>query len=408
MLSILKKRHIRLLWLGQLLSAFGDRFFEIAVVWLSVQILGSEAGFVLAAGSVSRLIVGVLGGVYADRWHRQKTMIAVDILRTITILSLPVAALLGNITLVQLAVVAAIEGALSSIFDPALQASMPHLVEGAAELQASNGLLDVTHRMARIFAPGVAGVIIAFLPIEQFFTLDALTFAISAVAVWGIGRNFHWQPDLDPHATTGLKGIYAEIRGAMRLAYQNKPVFWAILSYIPANMVWASTIMIGLALQADNKFDVGVQGYSFLITAYGIGSVLSNIIVGSNTIRNRGRFFFAGVVVFGIGVLLLGLVSAYTLALGAMFFAALGTPMSDLMIVLMIQDEFPTNQVGKIYSLRLTISSVGFSMGLFFAAYLFQAVDVSTGTALMGLLLTLVGVAGLLRFWKPVTLAQRE
>ncbi|HFC11795.1 MAG TPA: MFS transporter, partial [Anaerolineae bacterium] len=141
MLSILKKRHIRLLWLGQLLSAFGDRFFEIAVVWLSVQILGSEAGFVLAAGSVSRLIVGVLGGVYADRWHRQKTMIAVDILRTITILSLPVAALLGNITLVQLAVVAAIEGALSSIFDPALQASMPHLVEGAAELQPSNGLL---------------------------------------------------------------------------------------------------------------------------------------------------------------------------------------------------------------------------------------------------------------------------
>lgn len=400
MLAILRKRHIRLLWLGQLLSAFGDRFFEIAVIWMSIQIMGSEAGFILAAGSVSRLVAGLLGGVYADRWHRQKTMIMVDVLRTLTILSLPIAVLVSSITLVHLAIVAAIEGALSSIFNPALQASLPHLTTSTKELQAGNALLDVTHRMARIFAPGLVGLIITFIPIEQFFSLDALTFAISAVALWGIGRNFQWQPPVDPTAQSGLKGIYTEIRGAIVLAYKNKPVFWSILSYIPGNMVWASSITIGLALLADGKFAVGVSGYSFLITVYGIGSVLSNLIVGSSTIRNRVRFLFAGIIVFGIGALLLGFADVYIVALAAMFFAALGTPMSDLMIILMIQEEFPPNQVGKIYSLRLTVSSIGFSLGLFLAAYLFQVVDISMGIVYLGSLTILVGLLGVLRFWR--------
>ena len=76
--------------------------------------------------------------------------------------------------------------------------------------------------------------------------------------------------------------------------------------------------------------------------------------------------------------------------------------MSDLLIVIMIQKEFPTNQVGKIYSLRLTISSVGYSAGLFFAAYLFQWVDVRLGLIGLGLMAALVGLVGVVRFWSHI------
>ncbi|MEM7118571.1 MAG: MFS transporter [Chloroflexota bacterium] len=396
---VLRQRHIRLLWLGQLLSAFGDRFFEIAVVWLSVQIIGSEAGFVLAAGSIARLICGLLGGVYADRWDRQKVMIAVDILRTLTILSLPLAALIGEITLVQLAIVAAIEAGLSGFFDPALQASLPTLADNTQTLQASNALLDVTSRMARIFAPGLAGLLTTFVPLEHFFSIDAVTFAVSAVALFAIGRDFAWRPEQDVAAKRGLRAIFDDVWSAMQLVRQNRAVFWSLLSYVPANVAWSAIFMVGLALLADEVLNEGVQGFSFLITGYGIGSVLSNIVVGGMQVKNRPRFLFAGVVIFGLGLLLLGLTSSFTLALGCMFIASLGTPMSDLLIVLMIQEEFPANQVGKVYSLRLTISSLGFSAGLLLAAPLFQWVSISLGILLLGLLVVVVGVAGVVRFY---------
>ncbi len=399
--TVLRHRQIRLLWLGQLLSAFGDRFFEIAVVWISVQIVGSEAGFVLAAGAAARLATGLLGGVFADRWDRQKSMVWVDTLRALAIVSLPISAAAGGITLGQLALVAAIAGALSSVFEPALQASLPKLTENSKDLQASNALLDVTSRLARIFAPGMAGLIITLLPIEQFFTLDAITFAVSAISLLIIGRGFRWQDKSDAGEEGGFGGIVRALRAAVVLAHQNRAVFWSILSYVPANIVWGGAIMVGLALLANGDLDAGVQGYSFLITAYGVGSVISNIVVGSRTVANRARLFFAGIVVFGLGILLLGLSRAYVMAALAMFVASLGTPMSDLMILIMIQEEFPSNQVGKVYSLRLTISSIGYSVGLLIAAPMFKLVPVATGMLWYGVIALLVGLVGMVRFRKP-------
>ena len=70
-LRVLGHRHLFILWLAQVLSAVGDRLFELATVWLSVQLVGREAGFVLTAGALARLGVGLLGGVLADRYDRQ-------------------------------------------------------------------------------------------------------------------------------------------------------------------------------------------------------------------------------------------------------------------------------------------------------------------------------------------------
>ena len=398
--SILRRQHIALLWLGQLLSAFGDRFFEIAIVWLSVEIVGSEVGYVLASGSVMRLVVGLLGGVYADRWDRQWTMIVVDIVRALVIFTVPIAAIFAEITLLHLTIVAALEGSLSSIFDPALQASLPTLANDTATLQGTNALLDVTSRMARIFAPGLAGLLIAVLPVPQYFTLDGITFIFSAAAIAALGRKYAWKPGVvsDQH---GLQGIIQDIRGALVLVNQRRPVLWSMLSYVPANLVWAGVVMVGLALYSDEIINEGVRGYSFLIAAYGIGSVLSNIIVGGLVVKKRTRFLFAGLIVFGSGILIVGMSNLFAVALIGMFVAAVGTPMSDLLILIMIQEEFPANQVGKVYSLRLTISSLGYSLGLLLAAWVFQIMPIQVGIVMYASLAILVGIAGFIRFRRP-------
>jgi DHA3 family macrolide efflux protein-like MFS transporter len=96
---VFRQRHLALLWFSQLLSAVGDQLYEIAVVWLAVQLVANEAGFVLSAGALSRLVLGLLGGVYADRWNRRKTMLTVDLMRCGVVLTLPMALLLGPISI---------------------------------------------------------------------------------------------------------------------------------------------------------------------------------------------------------------------------------------------------------------------------------------------------------------------
>src|SRR5690349_15817125 len=80
-LRLLRQRHLALLWGGQVFSAIGDYLYEIAVVWIAVQVAGGGAGLVVGAGTVSRFVCGLLGGVFADRWDRRRTLIATDLLR---------------------------------------------------------------------------------------------------------------------------------------------------------------------------------------------------------------------------------------------------------------------------------------------------------------------------------------
>ncbi len=393
--SILRHRPIFLLWLGRLVSGFGDRFFDVAVVWLSVQIVGSEAGFILAAGSISNFLAGLIGGVLADRWDRQKMMISIDIIRATSILTLPLAAFLGEITLIHLAVAAAIEGAMGSLFDPALQASLPQLITDEEELQAGNALIDVTLRISQIVAPGLAGFLIATIPVQHLFTIDAATFIISGLALFAIGRKFNWKPAPSAEASYGF---IAEIRSAFELVREHRPMFWAILTYIPFNIAWAGSLMVGLALLADGPLDAGAQGYGLLFTAYGVGSVLGNLVVGSITVKRRVLMLFAGQVVFGTGIILVGLSPSFWTAAFFTFIAALGTPMADLMLLFMVQSDFPATHVGKVISFRYTISNIGYSAGLLIAAYLFQWLDIRPGLVFLGVLILITGVIGLIRF----------
>ncbi|MGA7669501.1 MAG: MFS transporter, partial [Nitrolancea sp.] len=148
-LRALRQRHLAILWLSQVLSAIGDNFYAIAIVWMAVNVAGSGAGLVVAAQSLAGLVFGLLGGVYADRWNRRTTMIVVDVIRAAAVGMLPILSMLGRLQLWHMAAAGVVIGGLGALFDPALQASLPALSGDVQVLQAANGLMDMTRRLAR-------------------------------------------------------------------------------------------------------------------------------------------------------------------------------------------------------------------------------------------------------------------
>ncbi|MDQ6660473.1 MAG: MFS transporter [Chloroflexota bacterium] len=397
-LKVLRIRHLAILWLSQVFSAMGDYFYEIAVIWIAIKTVGSGAGIVAAAESGAMLVFGLLGGVYADRWNRRKTMITVDVLRACTVLSLPIVAEVAPIQLWHLILIAIIVGSLSALFDPALQASLPALTEDTQTLQATNGLMDVTRRLARILGPGMAGVLIAFLPLTHFFTIDAISFGVSALAVFSLGRHFAWKPVPMQQRIAGIRGIWTEIAGAMRLVRAHRPLLWALVINGIINMLWSAAFTVGVPLLADRVLKGNVGAYGLIIAAYGVGNVISNLIVGSFTIRHRMVMVFTGKVIVGVGFILMASATTLPIALLGSAIAAIGGPMGDIVMVTMIQTDLPPGQLGKVYSLRMLMASIGASLGLLLAVPLFQFVSVPVGITLCACLMVVSGSAGLLRF----------
>src|SRR5579884_3289219 len=148
-LKVLRICHLAILWTSQVLSAMGDYFYQIAIIWLAIKVAASGAGLVAATGAITTLLFSLLGGVYADRWNRRITMIAVDVLRALIVAILPILMLCGILQLWHLIVVEMVVDGAGALFNPALQASLPALAGDAQTLQATNGLMDVTRRLAR-------------------------------------------------------------------------------------------------------------------------------------------------------------------------------------------------------------------------------------------------------------------
>lgn len=222
-LSALRGRRMATLWRSQVLSALGDHLYGIAVIWLAAQLAGSGTGLVAAAEAGSALAFGLLGGVYADRWNRRDAMVAADVIRAGAVLALPVLALFGTLALWQLVAVALVLGALGALFDPALQASLPVLASDGRMLQAANGLMDMTQRLARATGPSLTGLLVAALPLIHFFTLAAVTFAVSAAAILSLGRHVAWKPAREVAAAGkgGIRGVVVEMVGAVRLVHEH-------------------------------------------------------------------------------------------------------------------------------------------------------------------------------------------
>ncbi|MBO0795370.1 MAG: MFS transporter [Ktedonobacteraceae bacterium] len=397
-LNVLRHRHLALLWGSQVLSAMGDYFYQIAVVWIAVKVAGSSGSIVIAAEVGSAFCCGLLGGVYADRWNRRTTMIVVDLLRALAVGMLPWLAQWGTLQLWYLVLVAIVVGGLSALFNPALQASLPALAGDPRLLQATNGLMDTTRRLARALSPSLAGLLVLFIPLAHFLTLDAVSFLISALAIFFIGSAFAWQPDPGKLTMRGVSGIIGDLAQSFSLVRGHPELRWTLLSMGIIDLAWSAAFVIGVPLFADQVLKSGVGTYGLIVGAYGTVNVLSNIVVSHLIIKRRMRTIMLGKLIIGGGFLLMVATPYLPLILFSSALASIGGPMGDIPYTMMIQMDIPSHHLGKVYSLDQAVSNTGGMLGLLLAAPLYQWMSVPLGIACFSLLFVVIGIAGLLRF----------
>lgn len=400
MLKVLRTPHLAILWSGQLLSAIGDQCFSVAIIWITTHLLGSAAGLVSALGSLAALLAGLPGGVLADRWPRLRTMISTDLLRAGLVGLLALLAVSNTLQIWQLIFLSVSLEMLGTLFDPALIASLPLLTSDSKQLYATNALMDSTQRMARIVGPGLTGLFLLILPLTHFFTLDAVSFALSALSIFMLVSFF---PDRKILAigqnAQGVEPIFANIRIALQLLRAHRSLAWALGSLCLANIAWSAIYMIGLPLLVARMPGTNAGTYGLIIAAYGVGNVLSLFLTGNLAHTRNLSLMFGGKIVLGLGFLLIGFASTPAFVLIGAIIAAFGTPVGDLILLTIIQTDFPAEHVGKMYSLRRLFAGTGLMLGSALAAPLFAYLNIATGIVLCSLACVLIGGVGLAHEW---------
>ena len=304
-----------------------------------MKLVGSRAGVILAAQSAAMLAFGLLGGVYADRWDRRRTMIAADAtFFAIAVAALPVLARWGALGIAEFAVVAVVLGAAGALFTPALYASLPDLVANPEDLHATNALIDITVRLARILGPAFAIVLATKTSTLSFFTLDAVSFCASAAALLSLGGRRVWRSTQGK--TVGApRSIASDIALAVRIARRHAPIAWSLVILGITSLAWAPAFVMGAPLFAERILGRDVGAYGALATAYGIGNITGNLLVGSARLRKPTTAIFGGKVSLGLGFLGLALAPSLPIAFATTMIAGFGGAAGDVPTVTMVQRE---------------------------------------------------------------------
>lgn len=391
-LKVLRTPQLAILWSGQMLSAIGDQCFSVAIIWITTHLLGSMAGVVGALGLLVALLASLPGGVLADRWPRRGTMIYTDLLRAGLTGTLALLAVSGALQIWQLILLSVGLETLGALFDPALIASLPLLARDSKQLYSTNALMDSTQRMARILGSGLTGLLLMILPLTHFFTLDAVSFALSALSILVLVRHFPARNTQATEKKSERKGhIFTDMRIALHHLRTQRALTWALGSLGLSNIAWSATFLIGVPLLVARMPGASAGTYGLIVSAYGVGNVLSLFLTG-NLARTRNlRLMFGGQIVLGLGFLLIGIASTPVLAMIGAAIAAFGSPVGDLILLTMIQTDFPTEHVGKMYSLRRLIAGTGMMLGSALAAPLFASLNIATGIMLCSFAILLIG-----------------
>ena len=178
--AVFRNRSFAWMWSGQLVSTIGSALTSLAASIYVYRMTGSAAsvGLMLMATAAPSLVVGLIAGVFVDRFDRRRIMIVADLIRAVLVFSIP---FLVPLNIVWLYVIVALSSAVGQFFDPAHESVLPE-VASEQELAAANSLMAISSFGATAIGFAASGLIAAA-DIRWAFYLDALTFLSSGVCI---------------------------------------------------------------------------------------------------------------------------------------------------------------------------------------------------------------------------------
>ncbi len=180
--KVLKRRNFLFLWLGQIISQFGDRLTQMALIGLVYKIRPHSSvslAKIMSLAIVPVFLISPVAGVYVDRWNKRKTMYFSELLRGLSIFLIPVFFFYFR-SLIFVYLLIFLSFCIGRFFIPSKMAIIPSLVDNKKDIFMANSLVSTTAMVAAMLGFGLGGVIVEKYGIKTAFFIDALTFFISA------------------------------------------------------------------------------------------------------------------------------------------------------------------------------------------------------------------------------------
>ncbi|MEV6246045.1 MFS transporter [Streptomyces sp. NPDC051742] len=298
-LTLINRDYTRL-WFGQAVSSVGDAVFSTTLVlWVATVLAKDETwapvavSGVLMASSAAVLVIGPLAGVFVDRWDKRGTMLLSEAVRgglvaLLTVVSLlPVDALPAGVWLGLVYATVLLLHAAGQFFSPARFAILADLVTGDADRARAAGIAQATGETAWIIGPPLAAPLLFTAGLQWALLFNALSYAVSYVAIRSIGVRTPTPAPADGEDSTPKPKPAGRQKGALRREFMDGLRFFARSRFLVALLLLAVIGQFGIgALSTLNVFfttdnlHADAHLYGYIGMAMGVGGITGALCAG--------------------------------------------------------------------------------------------------------------------------------
>jgi Transmembrane secretion effector/Cyclic nucleotide-binding domain len=390
--QLLRNGPLTRLLVGEFVSSIGDWLYLVAILILVYQV--TEDPFVLGIVGAARvlpyLFLSIPAGIVADRFDRRLILLSTDVARGL--LMIVIAAIVFADGPIWLVIALSIGGTcFATFFGPAIGAYLPNLVEDEEQLGPANSAWSTLDNLAFMIGPAVAGILIAGGGLVVAFLLNAVSFAVIAVVLWGLPRN-------RPAAAEASAG--GDVSGAATVPALGRAVLVPIVGLAIIDIVGSVAgggLSVLTVVIATTTLGGGETATGFLNAGIGLGGFVGAVVAGVLVLRpSLVPVLVGGSVLGAIGLAGLGYAPALGVAVAAIAVASMGGLVIEVTSTTIFQRVVPDAIRGRALGTLGTVTTVAFAAGSFLLPVASGAVGTEPVLVATGVAVAIAGVAGAL------------
>jgi MFS family permease len=211
--------------------------------------------------------------------------------------------------------------------------------------------------------PTIAGILISKfsqspLGIGLAFTIDAISFAVSAGCLWVMHGGGRRQPAA---GAAQPESVWASILAGIKYLWMDKAMRLMFLVITAVNFLFVGPLLVGIPVLADQRLPEGAVAFGLLMSAYAGGNLAGYLLAGSlprPTGKTMRLFLIALLAAFGLALGSFGFIRSTWVDFALMLLLGLGNGYIAITLFTWIQLRTPKAMIGRMMSI-LMLSNTG-------------------------------------------------
>jgi DHA3 family tetracycline resistance protein-like MFS transporter len=303
-------------------------------------------GLVLVCSMTPSLLFLLIGGVAVDRLPRVALMLFSDAGRGVAALIVAALAFTDQLQVWHVFAASLFFGFVMAFFQPAYAAVVPQIVP-QDDLPSANALSSISANLGRVAGPALGAVLIGWSGSTVAFTLNGISFLISALFL--IPLLF---ADIPRPARSEERRVWQDMRQGFATVLASPWLWISIIVFSLINVTLIGPYYVAMPFLVSDFMQADVNRLGLLYSIFPIGYVIGGAWLGRyQKLPRRGPLMYA---TLALAAIMLGLYG-FHMPLWILILAALvngvALQFGALAWTNLLQEKIPNEQLGRVSSI---------------------------------------------------------